>query len=143
VLCGSFDQFVDGEGDPGRHGEISVVLDVLKQAMTARKTIVVAAGDLAHVGPAFGDPYPIDFLERARLKAADEELMASICAGDEEAFLRRVQEEHDRRRICGLPPIYMALRLLGETSGKMTGYAQCPADQQGGSWVSICGTVFS
>ena len=63
--------------------------------------------------------------------------------GDEEAFYRQVKEERDRRRICGLPPIYMALRLLGETQGVVAGYAQCPADDQRTSFVSVCGILLS
>ncbi len=143
VLCGSFERFIQGEGMPGEDAEISATLDVLKQATASRKTVVIAAGDLAHVGPAFGDPYGIDIVERARLKVADEELMASICAGDEEAFFQHVKSERDRRRICGLPPIYMALRFLEETEGVVRGYAQCPADRQGMSFVSICGILLS
>ncbi len=143
VLCGSFEQLMEGEGGPDEDGGISRALDVLKEATAAQKTMVIAAGDLAHVGPAFGDRYPIDIVERARLKVADEGLMASICAGDEEAFFQQVKREQDRRRICGLPPIYMALRFLGETAGVVTGYAQCPADQQGTSFVSVCGILLS
>ena len=143
ILCGSFQKFIEGEHDPGQDAEISAGLDILKDATASRRTIVIAAGDLAHVGPAFGDPYAVDLVERVRLKAADEGLMTSICSGDEEAFFQRVKEDRDRRRICGLPPIYMALRLLGDTEGVVTGYAQCPADQQGTSFVSICGILLS
>jgi AmmeMemoRadiSam system protein B len=143
VLCGTFQQFTEGEGDPGEDTEISATLDVLKRATASHKTIVIAAGDLAHVGPAFGDSYAIDLVERARLKVADEGLMTSICSGDGEAFFQQVKEDRDRRRICGLPPIYMALRLLGETEGVVTGYAQCPADQRGMSFVSVCGILLS
>jgi len=143
VLCGSFEQLMEGEGGPDEDAEIPATLDILKEATASQKTIVIAAGDLAHVGPAFGDRYPIDIVERARLKVADEGLMASICAGDEEAFFQQVKRERDRRRICGLPPIYMALRFLGETEGVVTGYAQCPADQQGTSFVSVCGILLS
>jgi len=143
VLCGSFEQFIGGKSGPDEDAEISAALDILKGVTASQKTIVIAAGDLAHVGPAFGDRYAIDIVERARLKVADEELMASICAGDEGAVFQQVKREQDRRRICGLPPIYMALRFLGKTEGVVTGYAQCPADQDGNSFVSICGVLLS
>jgi AmmeMemoRadiSam system protein B len=143
VLCGSFDRFVEGEHSPGHDPQITAALEVIKEAVCSQKTIVVAAGDLAHVGPAFGDRYAVDILERARLKTADEALMASICAGDEEAFFEQVKVDGDRWRICGLPPIYLALRLVGDTRGVVTGYAQCPADQQQSSFVSICGILLS
>ncbi len=143
VLCGSFDRFMEGEESPSGDPQISDALEVIKEAISSQKTIVVAAGDLAHVGPAFGDRYAIDILDRGRLKTADEALMASICAGDEEGFFQQVKAEGDRWRICGLPPIYLALRLLGDTRGVVTGYAQCPADQQQSSFVSICGILLS
>ena len=47
----------------------------------------------------------------------------------------------DRRNVCGLSPIYLALRLLGQTTGQRAGYERCPADQEGGSWVSVCGVL--
>jgi AmmeMemoRadiSam system protein B len=143
VLCGSFDSFIQGEDSPGEDSQISAAVEVIKEATSSQRTVVIAAGDLAHVGPAFGDRYAIDILERARLKTADEALMATICAGDEEAFFEQVKAEGDRGRICGLPPIYLALRLLGDTRGVVTGYAQCPADQQQSSFVSICGILLS
>jgi predicted class III extradiol MEMO1 family dioxygenase len=94
------------------------------------------------VGPAFGDAFAVDIFEKARHRTADEQLMASICEGEEQGVLQLVRDERDRRRICGLPAIYIALRLLGDTAGRVTGYAQCPADQNGDSFVSICGIVF-
>ena len=48
-----------------------------------------------------------------------------------DAFFENLKAEGDRRHVCGLPPIYLALRLLGEVSGEPAGYAQCPADPQG------------
>jgi AmmeMemoRadiSam system protein B len=116
---------------------------VLREVASSRRTVIVAAGDLAHVGPAFGDRYGLDVVQKARLKTADEESLRLICAGDEEGFFEQVRAEGDRRRICGLPPIYLALRLLDETEGVVTGYAQCPADERGASFVSICGIVLS
>ncbi|HJX37715.1 MAG TPA: AmmeMemoRadiSam system protein B [Anaerolineae bacterium] len=143
VLCGGFEALMDADGSPAEQTELKTTLDLLKEAGASHRTIIIAAGDLAHVGPAFGDRHGIDIFEKVRLKLADEELMASICAGDEEAFWRQVRDERDRRRICGLSPIYMALSMLGETEGLVTGYAQCPADQEGLSYVSICGIVLS
>lgn len=143
VLCGSFDRFVEGEQDPREDASLAALIGAVSEATGSQKTMVIAAGDLAHVGPAFGDPYAIDLVERARLRASDEELMASICAGDEEAFFQQVKEKQDRSRVCGLAPIYLALWLLGEAKGTVTGYAQCPADQEGNSFVSICGISLS
>jgi AmmeMemoRadiSam system protein B len=141
VLCGGFEPFVEGNADPAEDAVLNSALQILGDAASSQRTLVVAAGDLAHVGPAFGDPYAIDIFEKGRHRTADEQLMACICEGEEEGVLGVVRDERDRRRICGLPAIYMALRLLGETAGRVTGYAQCPADQKGDSFVSICGIL--
>ena len=142
ILCGPFQRFVTEDDQPGQDATMSAAIKALRAATASSRTIVVAAGDLAHVGPAFGDSYPIDFVRRARLTAADEQLMAAICTGDAEAFFQGVKEEQDRRRICGLPPIYLTLRYFDGAEGDVSGYMQCPADQKSTSLVSICGIVF-
>ncbi len=143
VLCGSFQRFIEGDRNPGDDGEVARFIEALRKATANRRTLIVAAGDLAHVGPAFGDRCPIDVLEKARLSSADNELMSAMARGDAEGMFQQVKKEADRRRICGLSAIYLALRLLGKVSGDITGYAQCPADEQGTSFVSICGIVLA
>jgi AmmeMemoRadiSam system protein B len=143
VLCGSFQRFIEGDGNPGDDDGIARFVEAVRKTTANRRTLVVAAGDLAHVGPAFGDRYPIDVLEKARLSAADSELMSAIASGYAEGMFQQVKKEGDRRRICGLSAIYLALRLLGKARGEVTGYAQCPADEQGASVVSICGIVLT
>jgi len=44
--------------------------------------------------------------------------------GDAEGFFAYVRAEGDRRRICGLPPIYTLLRLLDPAEGKLLDYRQ-------------------
>jgi AmmeMemoRadiSam system protein B len=141
ILCGSFHRFISTPNEPGADPTLARGLDALQRALHGRSALVVAAGDLAHVGPAFGDPMPVDFAGRARLAAADDALIETICAGDATAFYRRIEVEKARRNVCGLAPIYLTLRLLGETTGERAGYERCPADQNGTSWVSICGVA--
>ena len=141
VLCGSFQQFIDGQEDLESDETIDAVLTYLKDATAGRRTLVIAAADLAHVGPAFGDPVPVDAVGRAALNARDAESIAAICEGDADAFFELSRAESDAWRICGLPPIYLALRLLGGARGQALGYDQCTADVNGGSLVSIVGAV--
>ncbi len=143
VLCGSFHRFIEGDMQPSEDKEVNLFVNSIRKATADRRSLIVAAGDLAHVGPAFGDRYPIGLAEKNSLSAADSELMGTIARGDAEGMFLQVKREGDRRRICGLAPIYLALRILGETKGKITGYAQCPADQQETSFVSICGILLS
>ncbi len=143
VLCGSLFTFLETDNDIEKDDLIARTVDTLSTAIGKRKTVVIAAADLAHAGPAFGDPLPVDMTESARHASKDEKLMESICAGDAAGFFRQVKDEGDRRHVCGLAPIYWALRLLGTAKGVVTGYEQCPADQRGSSMVSVCGIVLS
>ncbi len=102
----------------------------------------MAAGDLSHIGPAFGGQ-PVGLVERARLQAADQELVERICAGDGEAFYSAIKRDGDCRNVCGLPPIYLALRLLSPVRGEAVAYDRCAADERGTSLVSVCGVIFS
>ncbi|MFN2226074.1 MAG: AmmeMemoRadiSam system protein B [Anaerolineae bacterium] len=141
VLCGSFAAFVAGEANPAEHPPFAAAIEVLGKAMAGHRCLVVAAADLAHVGPAFGDRHGLDFVARAQQRSADERLLAAVYAGDHADFFAQIRDEGDRRNVCGLPPIYLALRLLGQVRGRPAGYAQCPADPQGLSFVTIAGVI--
>lgn len=143
ILCGSFQHFIEGQADPAADPTLNAVLDVLRTATADRRTLVVAAADLAHVGPAFNDLAPIDHIRHAQLQVADEILIETVVDADADAFFNTIAAEGDRRNICGLPPIYLTLRLLnGDARGELTGYDRCPADGGHTSFVSVCGVVF-
>ncbi len=143
VLCGSFHPFVTGEREIEDDGPLNDAVEYLQGVMAGRRTLVIAAGDLAHVGPAFGDPAPVDVAGRSRLAAEDARTIEAINAADPRGFLALSAGERDRRKICGLPPIYLALRLLEGSKGESMGYAQSPADARGGSLVSIVGSALT
>jgi AmmeMemoRadiSam system protein B len=140
ILTGSFHGFVNGQGSPDGDERLAQVIAAVQEVTSQRRTLVVAAADLAHMGPAFSGR-PLDLLGQAHLKRADEELLHAICAGDAEAFFDQIKAEGDRRNICGLPPIYLALRTLSQTHGQVTGYEICPADQANTSSVSVAGVL--
>jgi AmmeMemoRadiSam system protein B len=139
ILCGHFGDFVSGQDDPGEYEPFSAALAVLSELMEARRTLVVAAADLAHMGPAFGDPYGLDLVGQAQLRNADAKLLEAVYSGDAGAFFEQLKAEGDRRHVCGLPPIYLTLRLLEPSKGEGAGYDLCPADPKGMSFVSIAG----
>ena len=141
ILCGSFQPFVSEGRDANSDESISVAIEYLRKATADRRTLVVAAGDLAHIGPAFGDHKPASSVDKTRLAVKDAESIQAICSGDAESFLSLSRSESDARRICGLSAIYMTLKLADSSYGLSTGYAQCPADQSNSSWVSIVGAL--
>ncbi len=140
ILTGSFSHFVGGEGSPADDAILARSVQALRDNLRGRAALLVAAADLAHIGPAFDGP-PVDPFGLAKLKAEDEQLISTICAGGAEAFFNAIREEGDRRNVCGLPPIYLLLRLLEGTRGQPAGYDRCPADVRNTSFVSICGVL--
>lgn len=141
ILCGSFHPFVSEGRDIDSSEAISVAIKYLQRATADRRTLVVAAADLAHIGPAFGDQESVSTVGKTRLAAKDAESIQAICSGDAKSFLSLSRSESDARRICGLSAIYMTLEMTDSSYGLSTGYAQCPADQFNSSWVSIVGAL--
>lgn len=142
ILCGGFDSFVADLLQPTEYVIFDGVLSALREAADSPDTLVVAAADLAHVGPAFGDMLPFDYVAQMRLRQADEKLIKQIELGDAQSFFEEIKGVEDKYKVCGLPPIYLALRLLGGSQGQRLGYMQCSADERNTSWVSICGVAW-
>ena len=143
ILCGSFHPYTEGERDPSNDSRFQRLVAALRDLTAGRRTVAVASADLAHVGPAFGDPMPFNEAECARLRQEDGTLLAAIAEGDADKFFGILRDERDRRKVCGLPPIYLLLRYLGACRGEVVGYDQCPADADQTSWVSIGGVILS
>lgn len=141
ILCGSFAHFVAGRADPAEDVRIAKTIEALAQSTGDRSVLVIAAADLAHIGPAFGGA-PAHVHQRAVLKRADETLLDQMSAGDAEGFFGALRDVGDHNNVCGLPPIYLALRLLGDVRGAAVAYDQCPADERNTSWVSVAGLVW-
>ncbi|MGH2600575.1 MAG: AmmeMemoRadiSam system protein B, partial [Dehalococcoidia bacterium] len=131
ILCGHPANYmtagrIDPETPTGR------AIAALRGALAGRRVLAVAAADLAHVGPAFGDPKPFDAARKAAVRAADEELIAA-CAQGAPAVLRSAGRIDDQFRICGLAPLACLLELIGPAVPETLAYDQCPADEEGGS----------
>jgi len=142
ILCGSFESFIHQNVSPAQSRSISATIEVLRETANKRRTIIVAAADLAHVGPAFGDLLPLDLAARASLEAQDRRLIDILGMADPGAFFEEIRGDGDQRRICGIPPIFIALSVLSGLVGSPSGYSQCPASEDGTSIVSICGMVY-
>ncbi len=142
VLCGTFHHFMTGQADIKQEKKIEQFIEMLRGETKRRRTVVVAAGDLAHLGPAFDGP-PLDSLAQAQMKADDTSLMEALCAGNAESFFEFMQAGQYRRNVCGLSPFYLALGVLGQSRGQVIAYDRCPADSQDTSFVSVCGIVLS
>jgi len=141
ILCGSFQKFLVDKEQPKEDETINNVIDALTEYRKRSRTLVVAAGDLAHMGPEFGDAAPMNELALADLASKDHISLSAIEKGNPDEFFNTSAEESDARKICGLTPIYLMGKVLDGCKGYSVGYDQCPADQQNTSVVSIAGTL--
>ncbi len=137
ILCGSHTLFIDEQMN-SEHAWVPRFIDSIRQVAAERKTLIVAAADLAHVGPAFGGE-AISKDQKVEVALADERLLQEVKRGNSSAFIDEINAVEDRYNVCGITPIYLLLRLLEPASGEINGYEFCPADQHDTSWVSICG----
>lgn len=141
MLVGSLSAQSNGSNDPTRSKHVAGVLDVLRQASDDKRTLVIASGDLAHVGPAFGGA-PLNEQAKAEIKATDYQLIKQMRAGDSSGFYQSIQSIKNRNNVCGVTPIFLTMQTLGNLPGEPFGYAVCPADEQNTSIVTVAGMFF-
>ncbi len=141
ILCGGFHHFIRNGQAPAADELLNRVLEALRMTTQQQRIAVIASGDLAHVGPAFGGQ-PLDRSARAGLRVADDTLIEEMCCGRADGFFEAIRQARDRNNVCGVAPIYLTMRLLDATQGQCTGYATCPADEHDTSVVTVGGVVF-
>ncbi|MCB8918640.1 MAG: AmmeMemoRadiSam system protein B [Ardenticatenaceae bacterium] len=148
VLCGSFYRFVANGDHPAGDEALSAFIHTLQQETAGKKVLAVASVDFAHVGPNFGDDFPMDQARRAWLTTGDKSLIAAVNQGDHARFYQEIAAIQDRNRICGFSSIYTMLRYLQAPGreplrGLEVAYDHCPADAEDTSLVSIAGLLLA
>lgn len=126
----------DPREDPDARGFIEALGETL--AAYPGRVCVVGGVDLAHMGPQFGDASPVTQETLAWLQTEDAAMLSAIESGDAQAFYESVARDGDRRRVCGLSPIYTLLEVLGQP-GRVLKYGQA-ADPNG--TVTFASVVF-
>lgn len=141
ILTGSFHEYMEAGRSPSL-GEAAELAERLKELLKAHEgpCVVIAGADLAHIGAQFGDPPPLDASTLEESKQKDGALLETVTRVDAAGFFEAVRGEGDRRRICGLAPIYFLLSMLDPCGGEVVGYDQWT---DGASSVSFAGVVFS
>lgn len=138
ILCGPLESYEDGSGNLQSSPKLNAIIEYLRSLIQSRPTLVIAAGDLSHVGPAFGGKQ-VTASGLTRLQEADNLLLDAIIEGDAEKFYQSIRQTGDQNNVCGLSPIYLAMRILEPVDGYLVDYAICPADTTNSSFVSIAG----
>ena len=125
LVVGSFHDSIQSGESPSRSEDIARMAEALRQAEAAAPEPVcyLISGDLAHIGPKFGDPgLPGELVTHSREQ--DQAILQAAAGGDPEAYFRVISDEGDGRRICGLPPTYVTLLAARPSAGRLLHYGQ-------------------
>ena len=137
VLVTSFQEFVSKQREPIRNDKVKKFCAALKESVeqSGKKALWLVSGDLAHIGRRFGDTWDANsMLDTIRVE--DFEAMNAMINGKAYEYFSTIARNHDRRRICGLPPVWTMLQSLQPGKGTALGYEQWD-DSPTGSAVSF------
>jgi AmmeMemoRadiSam system protein B len=143
LLVGSFQDCVLGNLGPCARTDIGRMIEALQkvEAETAEPIFYIISGDLAHIGPKFGDRQAVNDSQLQRSRHMDQALLKQMEKADMAGYFRVLAEEGDARRICGFPPTYTLLEAIRPSHGKVLHYDQY-AHPQGFESVSFASVGF-
>jgi len=126
LVVGSFHDAVADGTSPTEKEDIERMIVALQEmeSETKEEICYLISGDLAHIGPKFGDHCPAAGSWLAESRAHDQDILHEAEGADPDAYFHLIAAENDCRRICGLPPTYMVLAALRPDSGKVLHYDQ-------------------
>ena len=124
ILVSSFHEMVAAGAVPASRRRVGDFLDAIRAELAAdgRRALIVAGVDFAHVGKKFGDEFSVDDGVVQWVRRDDLALIETITRGDPEGFFAEISKDRDRRRICGMAPIYTQLGLLRGRPGRLLKY---------------------
>lgn len=126
ILTGSFHEAIEKGISPMELKPIQQFIGALKEAVSSlgREVCYIASADLAHMGLQFGDREGVSDYGLRVISQQDHEMLDYAEKMDGEGFFDSISSERDRRNICGLPPIYLMLKMLEAKEGKLFKYGQ-------------------
>jgi AmmeMemoRadiSam system protein B len=141
LLVGPFHDCVQTGHEPCSRADIGRMIVALRRAEqeAGEPICYIISGDLAHIGPEFGDPERLEPAVLERSRRQDERLCGAAEAVDPEAYFNIVADEADGRRICGMPPTYTLLEAIRPRRGRVLHYDQYvhPRGAQSVSFASV------
>jgi AmmeMemoRadiSam system protein B len=125
------------------HSEVEEFVQALGKTLqqAGSEVCCIAAVDLSHLGRRFGQNITMSPELLKQVEREDRAMINTILSLDEEAFFRGIQQEQDRRNVCGVPAIYALLRVVQAQEGKLLRYEQA-VDQATQSVVSFMAGAF-
>lgn len=88
---------------------------------SGRRPIWLISGDLAHVGPKFGDPLDAVHLMPG-VESSDRELLELLADGQADGYRRAIEGVDNRYRVCGFAPTVLALNCVQPGRGILGSY---------------------
>jgi len=130
ILCGGFQQAMEKEVSPMELPGVARVVEALRDMLVSEKRscVVVAGADLSHVGPRFGGSAPLTRAFLDNLAVADRATLAFVEKHDPDGFFDNIAREENARNVCGVAPIYVALKVLEPARVKKLRYEQWAAE---------------
>ena len=126
LVVGPFQDSVETNSRPSFRPDVGRMIEALRkmEEETAEPICYIISGDLAHIGPKFGDSVPVSepFLTHSREQ--DHAILKQAESADPAGYFQVIADETDRRRICGLPPTYTLLEAIRPRRGKVLHYDQ-------------------
>lgn len=143
ILTGSLHEFYEDGLEPIDDTQVRDFISALRQTVEQYpgQVCYISGGDLAHVGPRFGDSQQLTAARLRELRKDDHKLLGQACAADAEGFFTHVAECGDRNRICGLAPTYAMLQAMQPSYGELLRYDQA-VDEDASSCVSFASLAF-
>lgn len=111
------------------------------EAESGEAICYVISGDLAHIGPKFDDPEPVNAEQLTASREQDEKLLRCLEAADPGGYSEVIEDEDDARRICGHSPTVLTLLAAKPTRGRVLHYQQF-VHPQGHESVSFAAAAF-
>jgi len=126
LVVGPFQDCILGNLAPKARTDIGRMIEALQkvEAETPEPIFYIISGDLAHIGPKFGDRQPVDDSQLRHSRHMDQSLLKQMEKADMSGYFRVLAEEADGRRICGFPPTYTLLEAVRPSRGRVLHYEQ-------------------
>lgn len=126
LLVGSFQDRVMFRSDPAEADDVGRMVAALRraEAEAGEPVCYLISGDLAHIGPKFGDPLPVSESQLEASRAGDELILDRLTAADPAGYFQVLADEKDSRNICGFPPTWLTLAAARPRTGRVLHYGR-------------------
>jgi len=143
ILVYSFDDFGREGINPMNEPKVREFINAMKKTINlgGYKPAFVAGIDFAHVGLGFGDPIAPTLRQMKSLEEDELKSIAYVEKMDADGFFSDVIKDQDKRRVCGLSPLYTMMKCMDADHGRLLEYRQC-VDPMGFTNVTIAAIGF-